>query len=63
MYYDSLGNRYQKIVNSKANTPHSAKSSKGGMRKHGRNKTKCERYRREGRRETNKIRRAAKRIG
>lgn len=29
----------------------------GGLRKHGRNKIKCERYRREQRREKNKIRR------
>ena len=34
---------------------------KGGTRKYGRNKIKCERYRREGRREKNKARRAAQR--
>ena len=34
--------------------------SKGGTRKHGRNEVKCARYRREGRREKNKERKALK---
>jgi hypothetical protein len=37
------------------------KPGKKGSRKYGRNKVKCERYRREGRREKNKARRAEKR--
>lgn len=37
---------------------HRAKPSSGGARKYGRNRIKCERYRREGRRERNKQRRA-----
>ncbi len=36
-------------------------SKSGGNRKFGRNRVKCERYRREGRRESNKARRAARR--
>ena len=36
-------------------------SKSGGSRKFGRNCVKCERYRREGRRETNKARRVARR--
>ena len=34
--------------------------SKGGTRKYGRNEVKCARYRREGRREKNKERKALK---
>jgi hypothetical protein len=33
---------------------------KGGNKKHGRNKVKCARYRKEGRREKNKARRIAR---
>ena len=36
------------------------RGGKSGTRKYGRNKAKCERYRREGRREKNKARRKAK---
>ena len=36
------------------------RGGKSGTRKYGRNKAKCERYRREGRREKNKARRKTK---
>lgn len=38
-----------------------AGKSRKGTRKYGRNKVKCERYRKENRREKNKIRKAARR--
>lgn len=38
----------------------SRKGGKKGSHKYGRNRAKCERYRREGRREKNKARRIAK---